>query len=150
MTENTTTRKSRRWVKPAALTAGFLATAFVGIGIGAVGTSDEVQAQRPTPTVTVTPEPVTETVTETVETTPEACLTALDLSGEAISIGSQVIDAQSEALMIAAGALDNPFSVSDSDIDRIVELTEKINGHTADIEAMTPEAGAAAAECRGA
>ena len=148
---HTPAKKSRRWVRPVAFSAAGVLTLFIGVGIGASG-SDAPADAKPAPTATVTAEPIveTETVTETVEVTPEACITALDLSGEAISIGSQVIDAQSEALMIAAGALDNPFSVSDSDIDRIVELTGYIEDATGDMEAMTPAAGAASSECRGA
>ena len=94
----------------------------------------------------------TETVTETVEVpvTPEACITALDLSGDALVLGGEVIGHQSEALMIAADVLGNPFAADQASIDRIVELTGYIEDATAEMEAMTPDAGAASSECRGA
>ena len=150
---HTPAKKSRRWVRPVAFSAAGVLTLFIGVGIGASG-SDAPADASPAPTKTVTAAPIveTETVTETVEVpvTPEACITALDLSGEALGLSGDVIGWQAEALMIAADALGNPFAADQASIDRIVELTGYIEDATAEVEAMTPAAGAASQECRGA
>lgn len=148
-------KKSRRWVRPVAFSAAGVLTLFIGVGIGVSG-SDAPADAKPAPTKTVTAEPEviteTETVTETVEVsvTPEACITALDLSGDALGLSGDVIGWQSEALGIASDALSNPFAIDEAGIDRIVELTGFIEGASADMEAMTPAASAASSECRGA
>lgn len=150
---HTPAKKSRRWVRPVAFSAAGVLTLFIGVGIGVSG-SDAPADAKPAPTKTVTAEPEviteTETVTETIEVTPEACITALDLSGSALVLGGEVIGHQSEALMIASDILGNPFAADQASIDRIVELTGYIEDATAEMEAMTPDAGAAASECRGA
>lgn len=150
---HTPAKKSRRWVRPVAFSAVGVLTLFIGVGIGVSG-SDAPADAKPAPTKTVTAEPEviveTETVTETVEVAPEACITALDLSGDALSLSGDVIGWQAEALGIASDALSNPFAIDEAGIDRIVELTGFIEGASADMEAMTPAASAASSECRGA
>lgn len=120
--------------KPAALIAVFgLACALVGGGIGAAGKPEPVTKEVPGPERVVTK-------TETVEKTPVACLTALDLSEQAIDYAGEALGYTKEAMM-AASRLDAAGITAESN---------KVGALTPKIKAITGPLTAAKAECRAA
>jgi hypothetical protein len=124
----------RPWYKRAAvlLPAGAL---LLGLGVGSA-----VQPKPETITKEVPgPERVV-TKTETVEKTPVACLTALDLSEQAIDYAGEALGYTKEAMM-AASRLDAAGITAESN---------KVGALTPKIKAITGPLTAAKAECRAA
>ena len=150
---HTPAKKSRRWVRPVAFSAAGVLTLFIGVGIGASG-SDAPADAKPAPTATVTAEPIveTETVTETVEVTPEACLDAIDYADDLILtmgdvglLAAQYIDLIPRAF---EAGMDYDIAASEQIIADMDELTAQVE----DMDVATDRANydAAVEECRGA
>lgn len=127
---------------------GALVLFTVGMGAGASATQSGAIA-APVPAVTVTPEPV-ETIVEvekivevpgetvTVEVTPAACLTALDLADEGLLIAADNM-----------GILADTFDyIIDFDFEGVDGQTAKLDANTAKINKITDPYLAAKAECR--
>ena len=140
-TTTTATKPRRRWILPTALTIGGLA---VGIGIGAAG--------QPEPeTVTIEkPVEVEKVVTETVETTPKACLDAINHADELIltisGIGlltSQFIDLIPRAF---EAGMDYDIAASEQLVEDMGELTSQLEGMDGTVDRANYDA--AVEECR--
>lgn len=96
------------------------------------------------------PQP-TETVTETVEVTPQACLDALDYAqqgfihaGEAMGISAETTDIMIQALNEAMTAGD----VSAESVRRLEAVSAELEANTDGVNALAPLFVDAAAECR--
>jgi hypothetical protein len=124
-------RRPRRWLPYAAAVLALLAG--VGIGIGIAG--------RPAPEVqTVIKTVQGPTVTETVDATPAACTTALDLAERNFTLEGQ-------AMNIAADSFD---AIASFDTARIEANTAKMTALTKKMNALTGPYQDAAAQCRAA
>lgn len=127
----------RPWFAPVAIAAAGL---LIGFGIGEnAHPRPTTPAPAPTVTVTATPTPAP-AVTKTVEVTPEACLTALDLSEQGFTYSAEAMGYMSDALT-AAGEFDvAALQKANADLDT---LNPKL-------KALTGPMKTAATECRAA
>ena len=121
---------------------------LVGIGIGAGGGSDTDTTGDGARVETVT---VTEEA-EAVARTPEACLEALDLAGEALGNSAGFSEIMSEYAGVTAEAFEHA-AVFDTqalnrDTRKIRALNERMTRLTEETSALADPLGAASAECR--
>lgn len=145
---HTPAKKPRRWVKPTALTAGFLATAFVGIGIGAAGSSDATATPAPAPTVTETAEPVVETVVE--EVTPQSCIDAIDAADTVIDDLGTLGLTIAEYIEIIPDAYEAGLYADDTAAAQVMADMEDLNARVEGmgIESSRADYDAAVISCR--
>lgn len=110
------------------------------LALGLAGCADtQPQAQpEPAPTVTVTAEPVIKEVEVTKEVTPQSCINALDLAGEAVLVFAEIQGLVSPALEAAFA----------HDAAAMEALTSQIITHNEEINAITPDLGIVVNECR--
>lgn len=146
---HTPSKKRRRWVLPTALTiGGFLIGG--GLATAMQPEPETVMVDRPVEVEKV----VTETVTEEVEVTPDACTAALDHA-------DGLIDASGTVIGIAAGAFDLVPRAAEAGMDYDVAAMEQIavegeemgaliDEQTAVVGPLRADYDAAVLECRGA
>lgn len=134
-------KRRRRWVAPTAIGAVAL---LAGVGIGAAGEKTEV--------VTVEAEPITKTVTEEVEVTPQSCLDALDSAETLITTATDVGLLASEFIDFIPRAFEAGMNYDAVEAEAIIT---EMDAKTAEVEAMDATAlradlDAKTAQCRGA
>lgn len=122
------------WFAPVAI--GVLAL-LTGVGIGASGTPAPVEVVKEVPGPERT---VTKTVTKEVPVTPEACLTALDLSEEGFTYSAEAMGYMSDALTAAGNV----------DVAAMQQANADLTALNPKITALTAPMKTAAAECRAA
>lgn len=106
---------------------GFVATFVGGAGLGYATTEPEIIEK-------------THTVTETVEVTPQACITALDASSQAMDIMADIMDTVPDAVVAAATG----------DVATLNEQTATIGSLNTDMASIREGMGDAPNECRAA
>lgn len=97
----------------------------------------------PAPTV-----PATETTTETVEKTPQACLDYIEATEKVITSAGQVISAQKDGLDVSSEVIGNYGRPGTGDIARIQDATERIQAENEVMTALIPEVQAAKTGCQ--
>lgn len=131
---NQPSTKPKPWKRPWFIPAAVGATALLlGIGIGSSGKPKTVEVVKEVPG----PERV---VTKTVEVTPKACLTYVDLSEQGFSYAAEAMGYMSDG-MHAAAAYNVPGIQAAN--TKLQSLTPKMND-------LSPRSNAAKAECRAA
>ncbi|QOP66194.1 hypothetical protein SEA_DANIELLEIGNACE_54 [Arthrobacter phage DanielleIgnace] len=112
-----------------------LVAAFgIGAGAGASGSKAPAAAPAPAPTVTVTAPPQI----STVEKTPAACLTYIDLSEQAFSYSGEAMSYMSDAMGAA----------SKLQVSGITAANEKLNILNPKLKALTAPLNTAKASCK--
>lgn len=116
------------------ITLGVLGS-FILLGIGASmgGASEPAEPEVKTVTKEVEVEKIVE-----VEVTPEACIEALDLAGESLTILSDLPGMISEAAI--AGTTFDTAAIED--------IAGRVGTIEGQINTLTPQVGAASSECR--
>lgn len=151
---HTPAKKRRRWVRPVAFSAAGVLTLFIGIGIGVSG-SDAPADASPAPTKTVTAEPIveTETVTETVEVTPDACIAAIDHADSLIAASVGVMETILPVFDMVPRAAEAGMNYDVADLELIIAeaevMTDGITDSTDTVVPLRASYDAAVAECRG-
>jgi hypothetical protein len=134
-----TETKPRRWPWLVSIAAALV----IGVVIGAAGQTG--------PTTTES-EVVTDTVTETVETTPQACIDALDTAEAAFGIASSFAGYTSDLATTAAEAVYaaayGDYLTLESLTADVEDINAGINGLTADLTPLVDEYNADSAACR--
>lgn len=146
---HTPAKKRRRWVLPTALTiGGFLIGG--GIATAAQPEPETVMVDRPVEVEKV----VTETVTEEVEVTPDACITALDHADGLLDASLTVIDVAAGAFGLIPRAAEAGMNYDVAAMEQIAvegeEMGVLIEEQTAVVGPLRADYDAAVLECRGA
>lgn len=105
-------------------TAAAVAVAFGGMVVGASAVYG----------YTLTLEPEKERVTETVESTPAACVEALDAAQTIFGLQAEFNDLSREQNLVSARAIEDAVSWN---VDGITQATEDTRSITADMNALT-------------
>lgn len=115
------------------------AAALSVLALGLAGCAGTPAEPEPAPTVTVTAEPIVKEVEVIEEVTPQSCIDALDLAGEAVLVFAEIQGLVSPALEAAFN----------HDAAAMEALTSQIITHNEQIEVITPDLGIVVNECRG-
>lgn len=127
------------WKRPA---LRYTAVAVLGLTLGAATSAGGSEPEVVTKTVEVEVPGPTETITETayvdVEVTPPACLDALDIAGQAMSIMAESAGLAGDGIEAAAYG----------DVAGLDRVTAQVGDLNEDLNTLNPDLSAAVDECR--
>ena len=89
-----------------------------------------------------------ETTTETVEKTPQACLDYIEAAEKVITSAGEVISAQKDGLDVSGEVIGNHGQADSEHVAKIQDATERIQAENETMSALIPEVQAAKAGCQ--